>query len=390
MEFIKPIKEFFFGKDITAYWDERATIAEYHLYLEEHPTCSHIPSVNNSDELLFVATMAVGHIDFDSQTRSLPDYFVELEEKHIIYAVGLGILGSLVAWEVDRYGKDLEEFINNHLPKLLENGLSPEEYKNYDKNSPFDIKKGNAHRYYLFHDLFGSWFQKVPGDFMVNGIPIYEIVGKQPGESVNLIDLLCKTYSIKENSAFSNVIRIVNHCIVHILKDIVTSDGLPLPFSSLFTEFKKESLNLCGYRNSNTWMDSWGREYGSIHSSDFASILVMKAVMTLYLKYGSKNLTKDARLLFEHQLNCIMYATCMIVQLMLLIRGKSVNPQKNITGGKLNIVMAGLFIKNCINTFTLLAKDDKVINQEYREMINKYDSIIRKYEASEGANNNAE
>ena len=78
------------------------------------------------------------------------------------------------------------------------------------------------------------------------------------------------------------ILRIVEHCIVHFLKDFSTSDGLPLLGSSLFTRFEKSVTNSCGYSTSNLVMDILGREYGSINNSDFASIVVIKAFLRLY------------------------------------------------------------------------------------------------------------
>jgi len=276
------LKEFFLGKDTKDYWDEKATILTYIESEHEKGGVNEALLAMDDEHLYRVAKQQVGRIDFDSLTKDIPDYFTELEKHHISYAIELGILGALIAWYVDKKGKALEDFLDNHLPKLLEKGLSPEEYQQYDKNSPFDIKKGYQHRYHLFHDLLLSWQQKVPGDFKVNGVEIYKIVGKSPDSSVSLKELLVKTYSINSKTLLQNFIRIVEHCIVHFLKDFSTSDGLPLLGSSLFTRFEKSVTNSCGYSTSNLVMDILGREYGSINNSDFASIVVIKAFLRLY------------------------------------------------------------------------------------------------------------
>ncbi len=377
---MKALKEFFLGKDTKDYWDEKATILEYAKSINGKGKVNKALLAMDTRQLYLVAEREVGRVDFDALTNDIPDYFVELEDRHIIHAVEIGILGALIAWEVDRKGKKLETFLDKHLPKLLKEGLTPEEYQQYDVNTPFDIKKGNQHRYDLFHDLLSFW-QKVPGDFMVNGVEVH-----QPDSLVSLKELLMKTYSIEGNTQVENFIRIVKHCIVHFSKDISTSDGLPILGSSLFTRFEKSATNSCGYSTSNVVMDILGREYGSINTSDFASIVVMKTFLKLYIANSTPH-NEASKRLFENQLNVMTYGTCMIIQLVLMMRGKTDNPQKNIDGGKLNIIMASLFAKNCMGIIKLLSREDEVIKQHYEEIIRYYDSIIASYNITEVAIN---
>lgn len=357
----------FWGDNDDEFWKERNEIINYHKDVHDGVIDpEEIVPANNKDLYLIAKQASEKHGGFTGfDETELEDALYELETVDIQHAIFFGIVGVFAAYVTDYFGKDLEKFIDGKLPK------------DYDKNNPFDFKKGTGHRYDLFHDF--NLLKKIPKDFHIDtyNISVQEFLGISALDpDPTILDLMVKMYCKNKSGFFSKSITIAQRIIGHYSKDFVTPDGLPIPFSSIFTRYINSMTNICGYSNSNVLMGTLKREYGSLHSSDLASIAIMKALLAVYIKGDKFNYyTKSSLKIVKNQLNIIAYGTCMILQLLLLLWGKEKSPKKNIVGGKLNLVLATLFLTNTRSLIVSINKEHRLIMDFYEERIQYYEHV---------------
>ena len=144
-------KNLFGGDD---FFNKEATINEY---LKLYPDRNR--KYVTYDELYEEAVAHVGKISFKEKTKDFENYFYLLTSQDKIIGITIGILGYIVAREVDAHGKDIEKNIDKAVDKIT--GIA-----GYDTNSPFDTKYGKGHRVFG-HDPATFAFQKIPSDYII-------------------------------------------------------------------------------------------------------------------------------------------------------------------------------------------------------------------------------
>lgn len=340
------------------YWDKKATVLEYHSKLinsEGTNNAFTCPDTLNNEEIYNLAVEKVGIINFDEEVKSLgiEDFYKQLSLFDINNGVAIGVFGAIAAFFVDYKGEKIE----------------PKFFSNIDKNHPADYRKGNKHRYYFGHDILNPW-QKLPEGFKypqtANGKTTLVNVGNK-----TLFDLVADSKC--PNFPFFKKVLCVNTLnMIHYVRDMLTTSGLPLPGSSFFTKWD-EADNTSGYSSSNIIMDTLGAEYGSLKASDFLSVALMKTLISFYTKatLSKYNLDPNAEKIYQKQISTLAYGSCLIIQMNLLLAqmDKKQKLKKRWHGAKLNLVLLTLFAKNTIQL-------SYFINKEHKQVISNYDRNI--------------
>jgi hypothetical protein len=339
------------SEDDKAYWDEKAAQLHYLGKLRSGEIC--LAAGEEYLPLQQRAYQSVGHVDFNKMMTELEvdtDYR-SLTRDDVCVAVGIGIMGVAAAHITNLNAESLEaKFKKIH--EVFQGGVN-------SGPSPSDYRSGHKHRYYFGHDF--NIFQKLPENYTVNG----ENVG-----GMSLYGLL--TQYIESNFPGSGPLTVhfkaIMNLLTHYLSDLPTKDGLPLPFTSLFTRWVKDPTKASGYSASNPVMEALGREFGTINAADIASYAVMKVSLKGYLtaahwNEGTPVLDKQ---LHEAQMSSIAYGTAMIMQL-LLVMGKF----KGMVGrtGKLNYFIAGPFIWSSGRSVMISEKMNKKMSSHYEQSI---------------------
>lgn len=332
------------------FWNKRATVLNYHagLYAEQRlrlPVAA--PAVASPDELFRQAELSVGFASFEDEClkRGIHQSLYRLEARHAATAASLGVLGAVVAVCTDLIGRHVE-------PRIL---------SEYDKNSPTDYLKGINHRYYFGHDILNP-LQKLPEGF--------KYLGRNVGGK-SLWRLMWEEYGTDANVP-SRILNVLMHFGAHYLRDIITPTGLPLPGSSYFTNFEERILSACGFARRNALMDALGREYGSVHMSDFTSLAVIELLQRGYMKgvLGEGGSSFDKEVL-RGQVATIAHGTCLVAQLGFLatvcINQPALRPK--LPGAKLNHAVGVLFVKNAISLVRLVNREHEATMAEYDRSI---------------------
>lgn len=314
--------------------------------------CEYLKNINFNDEIINRYEMGITNIKV---------------------AVSIGVLVGTLAILVDKNGKNIEGAINKIRIKNEGNVIS---IKEFDTNNVFDIKMGKNHRSYIGHDF--NFLLKIPDDYMLqNGETAREYINNQKPDDymlqneetdkeyinnqkkeIQFYDLMKKRYNLPDNilKAIPYILKIT---IVHMIKDLVTDEGIPIPFTSIATKFKKNLKNVCGYSNSNKINEILGDELGHIKFSDITSCLVIKKLINIYLKSNYESLDKHSEKVLRSQFSIIAYTTIIIFQLLILIFGKynskKNNIKKYINGSNFN----KLIFKNLIYNYMVLSNEMK-------------------------------
>ena len=335
------------------YWNKKTTILKYDEKLfkdkKSGKVTSKEPKIISNEELFVEAQQSIGTFNFNEEVEKLEinDFYFHLSDSNIKISITIGIMGAITAIVTDILGKSIEK------TKIL---------SKFDKNHPADYLKGHQHRYSFGHDTFNP-FQKLPVGFQYQGL---DVGGK------SLFKMVGERYC-PNSPPIQKLFCVIGHNFVHYFRDSLTPDGLPLPGSSIFTKWEENLVNRCGFSSSNSLMDSLGRELGSVKASDFTSIILMKTLSSFYIKNytSNKKLSKNAKKIFEKQINTITTSTCLIIQLFLLLFHFSNNPNinKSKNGAKLNLVLLALFTKYVIQLMSYISK-------EHKELIDYYDKSI--------------
>ncbi|MDA5483406.1 hypothetical protein PGS49_22675 [Yersinia intermedia] len=346
-QFWRKIKSIFIAEADTQYWDQRATNLDY--LVKRHTGEVLFDNTTGHLSLDERAKVAVGIVDFEAMLVDLEittDYR-SLNQNDVVVAVCIGIMGVGAAQLTNHYADALEEkFLKLH-----------KYFKPKDTGaSPLDYRAGGNHRAYFGHDF--NLMQKLPDDYTFNG----QNVG---GQTVYSLVLKYLESNFPGSSGLGLHLKAILHIITHYLSDLPTTKGLPLPFSSFFTEWRENPVTSSGYSASNPLMDTLGDEYGTINAADVSTYAVMKVLLLSYGAYAHRGLQTpaDEKVLHKTQLAIIAYGTALVIQMLLLVSGTLGRT------GKLNYLIAGPFLWNSTRSVLIVHKQHRHVMSHYRKSI---------------------
>ena len=347
-----------FGKS-KDFFDKEATIKEYFAIVppENRKKCE------TYDELYEEALKYVSKQNFDENTADQEDYFHELSFDEGAIAVLFGMIAFFVAFEIDANGKAIEGAIDKV--------LSPD----YDKNNPFDSRQGRRHRIFG-HDPLTFGLKNIKGDTLIKIddklVKIGDYLGVGADKNVRMWDLIWKFYG-ENKPPVKGVISCLSHTIVHFAKDLFTPDGLPLPFTSLLEKYSLKEVVIDGKKDYGLWADCKDsilkktQDLGlELKASDFASLLVIEAMIGIYIKVKKKNLGAKISDL-RKDMKLLSMGTCLALQMGTILsfgQLKSVG-SANVPGGKVNSLMVSAFMIITIQEMKDIIHARKSIKKDY-------------------------
>jgi hypothetical protein len=345
-----------------AYFDKQATIDKYFSLVDE----AERPQVESFDELYEIALKYVEKQNFNAYTEDIPDYFHELSNEEALIAIGLGIVSFGLACVLDAKGNDIEKSIDNLLPP------------NYDVNNAFDLMKGKGHRIFG-HDIPTFGLKNIPADFIVqvkDGVggfqyaKLGDYLGIAGQDTFSMWDIIWVFYGNK-GTKLKSIMNCLGHIIAHFGKDIFTPDGLPLPFTSLFNKFtQSEEYDGFVLKYKNSFAQKLDTRRIFMKASDFATVILIEAFIEFYC---SINKTDDMDG-FRHDMKLLAMGTCISLQLATILVGEGIQAKKKVSrklvpGGKVNVLMSGIFFKLTLQEMTSIVKARTDINRYYDEII---------------------
>lgn len=367
MSVLQGIKNIVFWEKDKDFFDKEATIKEYFAVCPSE-TRRH---VNSYEELYLEALKYVSKQNFTENTKDQEDYFYEMTPLDGSIAVLIGVFAYAIAYNVDKNGKKFEKKIDELLPK------------DFDKNNPFDTKIGKGHRNFG-HDPLTFGIKNIPPDYPIfvgkSGkdnmyLPIGELLGKTG--NISMLDLIWYYYGKSAKNPIAGIFSCAGHTIVHFAKDLLTSEGVPLPFTSLFNEYlnladeeemlglgKSVAIDQDDYILTNKVNDAVNKVNGNLKASDFATLGFVEGMCKLYS--ASKRLgTREKS--FNRDLKILSMGTCIMIQMSSLIMGQycSKNAKGMIPGAKLNAIMTGALLKNMTQEMAVVVKARHEVNAEY-------------------------
>ena len=372
MSFLQTIKDVIAWEKDADFFDKEATIKEYFKICPPEKR----RKVNNYDELYFEALKYVNKQSFEENTRHMENYFYEMTRDEGILAICIGIFAYNIACIVDKNGKDWEDKIDKKAKKKFHD-------KKYDVNNPFDIRVGGNHRY-IGHDIFTFALKNIPGDYpiyvMKDGkanfyMNISDVVGKQG--DISMLDLIWTYYGKGAKSPIAGVFNCAGHLIVHFAKDLLTADGVPLPFSSLFNEYigldDDLILDQDDYILENKFNDWINKYNGNMKASDFATLGFIEGMCKLYT--AQKKLGDKAES-FNRDLKIIAMATCIMIQMSaMILNQKNILKKKDekviVPSGKWNVILTGAMMKAMAQEMAEVTKVRNEVNKAYSQKINE-------------------
>ncbi len=329
------------------YWDQKATELTYLGKL--HRGELELEQSRPGQSLQERAVTAVGPVNF---TELLAELEVDtgyrtLTAAQISGAVGIGIAGVVSAYLTNLHADKLEElFLKLH-----------EYFKPEGTTSPLDYRTGAKHRYIFGHDL--NVFQKLPDDYTFGG----ESVGGKTLYSL-VVDYIEAGYP--GAGPVLKHLKAIAHILTHCLSDLPTKDGLPLPFSSLFTQWVKDESKASGYSASNPLMDALGREFGTINAADISSYATIKLLLSgrHAIAFYKSEVTQEDKDLHLALMSTIAYGTGLMIQMLLLVAGAGGRT------GKMNYLIAGPFLWNA-------GKSTLITHRQHQRVVMDYERSIR-------------
>lgn len=239
---------------------------------------------------------------------TVEDEICTLDSNDSLFALLFAIIVTFAGNSIDNHGKGIETNINNEI-KIRDNG----EWiyiRDFDTNTPFDIVKGNQHRARFGHDF--NLFKKINSDYVMrNGMCLEELM-EQNEEAYSLLEIMVKQYNLPK-ALPKRFMGIFKRLMVHYAKDLVTPDGLPLPFTSIFTELVKKPYNMCGYSLPNQFYKKVDYQLANIKASDINSVVLLEGLIKILPK------TKDTEKLEKFRRKQIyMYASTFIIAFQLI------------------------------------------------------------------------
>lgn len=362
MKFLKTLKNLFGSeKD---FFDKEATIKEYFAIVPKEKR----KKVYSYDELYEEALKYVGKQNFKKNVEEQEEYFHILSGNESTIAVLIGTLAFYISREVDTHGTDLEKAIDKILPK------------NYDTNNPFDVKEGLGHRI-LGHDpaLFG--LKNIPADLPIKikneageriSIKIGEFLGVGTEGKVSMWDLIWEFYG-NDNDKLHGVVNCLKHTIVHFSKDLLTPAGLPIPFTTLFEEYRYyENLNAHGIMYKDSIMQKLDNLGIKMKASDFAAFFFIETFLNVFCKVNKMDSSA------KQDLKLISMGTCISMQMAVVMLSKDLHVGKKgipkmVSGGKLNPLLSIAFLKLTFQEMNSIHSARKKINKVYDSIGSKED-----------------
>lgn len=376
MKILKNFSKLFIAESDEAYWDKKATVLEW-----QKQTGKKL-SPDSTNQAIYESAIKDGYnVSWKTLSDGLPDYFIELSQLDVTFAISIGILTAFTAMLVDRIGSEKSEKETGI--KSLEKRISEMAEKGYDKNNPFDLRSGANHRK-VGHDFFSFNKDIIPGEYIMrdksgNLRKVADIVGSSTKEKFSMSDLINATYGTNTNNFFSGIWDKIAHTIHHLAKDIVTPNGLPLPFTELLNKFS-EANNVSGYKVTNELLDNVQNEFVSLRASDFTSVGFIRLTHSVLYRIKEtewKNFDKNTISATKAQLNVLSYCSCVITQMFLYLFKKEnlytlVDRKTNEDdGGTLNWIMLSLIIKNVAQVFYYQSKMNKFLLDEQQQIIDE-------------------
>ncbi|MCO4512944.1 hypothetical protein Si112_00272 [Streptococcus infantarius subsp. infantarius] len=376
MKILKNFSKLFIAESDKAYWDKKATVLEW-----QKQTGKKL-SPDSTNQSIYESAIKDGYnVSWKTLSDGLPDYFIELSQLDVTFAISIGILTAFTAMLVDRIGSEKSEKETGI--KSLEKRISEMAEKGYDKNNPFDLRSGANHRK-VGHDFFSFNKDIIPGEYIMrdesgNLRKVADIVGSSTKEKFSMSDLINATYGTNTNNFFSGIWDKIAHAIHHLAKDIVTPNGLPLPFTELLNKFS-EANNVSGYKVTNELLDNVQNEFVSLRASDFTSVGFIRLTHSVLYRIKEtewKNFDKNTISATKAQLNVLSYCSCVITQMFLYLFKKEnlytlVDRKTNEDdGGTLNWIMLSLIIKNVAQVFYYQSKMNKFLLDEQQQIIDE-------------------
>lgn len=376
MKILKNFSKLFIAESDKAYWDKKATVLEW-----QKQTGKKL-SPDSTNQAIYESAIKDGYnVSWKTLSDGLPDYFIELSQLDVTFAISIGILTAFTAMLVDRIGSEKSEKETGI--KSLEKRISEMAEKGYDKNNPFDLRSGANHRK-VGHDFFSFNKDIIPGDYIMrdksgNLRKVADIVGSSTKGKFSMSDLINATYGTNTNNFFSGIWDKIAHTIHHLAKDIVTPNGLPLPFTELLNKFS-EANNVSGYKVTNELLDNVQNEFVSLRASDFTSVGFIRLTHSVLYRIKEtewKNFDKNTISATKAQLNVLSYCSCVITQMFLYLFKKEnlytlVDRKTNEDdGGTLNWIMLSLIIKNVAQVFYYQSKMNKFLLDEQQQIIDE-------------------
>lgn len=376
MKILKNFSKLFIAESDKAYWDKKATVLEW-----QKQTGKKL-SPDSTNQAIYESAIKDGYnVSWKTLSDGLPDYFIELSQLDVTFAISIGILTAFTAMLVDRIGSEKSEKETGI--KSLEKRISEMAEKGYDKNNPFDLRSGANHRK-VGHDFFSFNKDIIPGDYIMrdksgNLRKVADIVGSSTKGKFSMSDLINATYGTNTNNFFSGIWDKIAHTIHHLAKDIVTPNGLPLPFTELLNKFS-EANNVSGYKVTNELLDNVQNEFVSLRASDFTSVGFIRLTHSVLYRIKEtewKNFDKNTISATKAQLNVLSYCSCVITQMFLYLFKKEnlytlVDRKTNEDdGGTLNWIMLSLITKNVAQVFYYQSKMNKFLLDEQQQIIDE-------------------
>lgn len=378
MSLIKNIKELIFFEKDKEFFDKEATIKEYFNICPPEQR-KHVESY---EELYEEALKYVDKQNFENNTQMLENYFEEVDGIDATVAILTGVFAYKIACYVDEHGSDWEKKLDEILPK------------GYDKNNPFDTRVGGSHRDFG-HDIFTFALKNIPNDFKIivgkkGHVNIYKSVGEVLGKNgnVSMMDLIWYYYGKDAKNPLCGLFNCLGHTVVHFAKDLLTSEGVPLPFTSLLYKYKlynAENMRIKGYKfgkgnsesqkikSKNPFNRKVDEYRGNMKASDFASLGFIEGMCKIYSH--QKNLG-DKEKSFNRDLKIMAMGTCIMIQMSSLIIGKHKAKQSGtkgkmamIPGAKLNVIMTGVLFKNMVQEMGVVIKARHEVNVGYNKQL---------------------
>ena len=218
--------------------------------------------------------------------------------------------------------------------------------------------------------------EKIPGGY--NFVPIGEVLGKQYDEAITMLDLIWYYYGDK-NNPIAGIFNCAGHTIVHFAKDLLTSEGVPLPFSGLLNDYGPPDVDDIGIEQNDTELENkfndWVNKYnGNMKASDFASLAFIEGMCKLYT--AQKKLGEKAES-FNRDLKIIAMGTCIMIQMSSMIlnqkgiikKGKNQGKKGMVPGAKWNVILTGAMMKAMTQEMAEVTKVRNEINKKYSEKI---------------------
>lgn len=393
----KIIKDFLIPESDKFYWDKKATVLEW-----QKQTGKKLSTGSTNQDIYNTAVTDGYNASWDSLADGFPDYFIEIPALDTTVAIVIGIYAAnRVAKFTDRIGSEKSE--KNTGKKSLEKMISKMKDKDYDKNNPYDMRSGLNHRK-MGHDIFSYAKKSIPGDYVMrdklgNLRTVADIVGGSNQNKFSMSDIINATYGRETNNFFASIWDKIEHTIFHLAKDMVTPNGVPLPFTELCNQFTTKN-NVSGYGVDNKILDSIQNEFVTMRASDLTSIAFIDSIHLLFYKLKENEWKKfdiDTIDATKTQLKVLSYCSCVITQMFLyLFQTQDIQDFhslkegiKNATktkdrktnandGGTLNWVMIVLIFKNVCQVFYYQSKTNKALLSEQQQLI---DELLKEQES---------